>query len=419
MSGGVGGTRGETVTEALDLLYRRYTRFDPVLHADPYPLLRRLRAECPVYRSGSRFVLTRYDDVAAVLRDPRFSAKRPERMRPTAAFTATGPMGVRMRAMIAFRGRQMLESDPPDHTRLRSLANHAFTVRAITAMRPRIQQLVDDLLDRVEEQGDVDLVATFAYPLPVIVIAELLGVPPEDRDRIRRWSAGAIPFLDGFRNPIAAEAAWQGFGDYLREIIAARRIAPRDDLLSGFLAAEENGSKLDEDELLAMCILLLIAGHETTTNLIGNGLLTLLRHPDQLARVRAEPALLAATVGEVLRYESPVQIAARVATEDCVIAGVPIAAGTPLTLHLGAANRDPARFTAPDCFDIARPESHHLAFGQGAHYCLGAVLARMEGEIALGTTLRRLPDLRLASAALEWRRNLTWRGLVSLPVSVG
>jgi pimeloyl-[acyl-carrier protein] synthase len=265
----------------------------------------------------------------------------------------------------------------------------------------------------------VDLIAAFAYPLPVIVIAELLGVPPEDRDRIRRWSAGAIPFLDGFRNPIAAEAAWQGFGDYLREIIAARRSAPRDDLISAFLAAEENGSKLDEDELLAMCILLLIAGHETTSNLIGNGLLTLLRHPDQLARVREEPAHLAATVAEILRYETPVQIAARVATEDCVIAGVPIAAGTPLTLHLGAANRDPAHFTAPDCFDIARPESHHLAFGQGAHYCLGAVLARMEGEIALGTTLRRLPDLRLTSATLEWRRNLTWRGLVALPVSIG
>jgi cytochrome P450 len=410
--------RGDTVTETLDTLYRRYARFDPALLADPYPLLRRLRAECPVYRSGSRYLLTRYDDVAAVLRDPRFSVKRPGRVR-RADPAHVGPTGVRMRAMMAFRGRQMLEADPPDHTRLRALANYAFAARTIAAMRPRIQHLVDDLLDQAATRGEMDVIAALAYPLPVIVIAELLGVPPEDRDRIRRWSAGAIPFLDGFRNPIAAEAAWQGFGDYLREIIAARRAAPRDDLLTAFLHAEEGGSRLDEEELLAMCILLLIAGHETTTNLIGNGLLTLLRHPDQLALVRDEPIRLASAVEEVLRYESPVQIAARVATEDCTIAGVPIAAGTPLTLHLGAANRDPDRFTDPDRFDIARAEGRHLAFGQGAHYCLGAVLARMEGEIALGTTLRRLPELRLAGAAVEWRRNLTWRGPVALPVVFG
>jgi hypothetical protein len=406
------------VTETLDTLYRRYVRFDPALLADPYPLLRRLRTECPVYRSGSRYLLTRHDDVAAVLRDPRFSAKRPARVR-SAAPVRIGPTGARMRAMMAFRGRQMLEADPPDHTRLRALANHAFAARTIAAMRPRIQHLVDDLLDRAATRGEMDVIAALAHPLPVIVIAELLGVPPEDRDRIRRWSAGAIPFLDGFRSPIAAEAAWQGFGDYLREIIAARRAAPRDDLLTAFLHAEEGGSRLDEEELLAMCILLLIAGHETTTNLIGNGLLTLLQHPDQLALVRDDPAYLASALGEVLRYEGPVQIAARVATEDCAIAGVSIAVGTPLTLHLGAANRDPARFTDPDRFEIARAEGGHLAFGQGAHYCLGAVLARMEGEIALGTMLRRLPELRLASTAVEWRRNLTWRGPVALPVSFG
>jgi cytochrome P450 len=407
------------VTETLDTLYRRYTRFDPALLADPYPLFHRLHAECPVYRSGSRFVLTRYDDVAAVLRDPRFSAKRPARAREgLPAVARSGPTGSRMRAMMAFRGRQMLESDPPDHTRLRALANHAFAARTIAAMHGRIQCLVDELLDAVVPQGEaMDAIAALAHPLPVIVIAELLGVPVEDRELIRRWSAGAIPFLDSFRNPIAAEAAWQGFGDYLRRIIADRRAAPRDDLITAFLHAEEGGSGLDEDELLAMCILLLIAGHETTTNLIGNGLLTLLRHPDQLALVRDDPARLAAVLEEVLRYESPVQIAARVATEDCVIAGMPIAAGTPLTLHLGAANRDPARFADPDCFNSTRTGARHLAFGQGAHYCLGAMLARMEGEIALGTLLRRLPNLRLASAAVEWRRTITWRGPVALSVA--
>ncbi len=407
------------MTETLDTLYRRYTRFDPALLADPYPLLRRLRSECPVYRSGSRYLLTRHDDVAAVLRDPRFSAKRPTRVRENAASAPAGPTGARMRAMMAFRGRQMLESDPPDHTRLRGLANHAFAARTIAAMHGRIQGLVDDLLDAVVSRGEMDAIAAIAYPLPVIVIAELLGVPPEDRDLIRRWSAGAIPFLDGFRNPIAAEASWQGFGDYLRGIIADRRAAPRDDLLTAFLAAEDGGSRLDEEELLAMCILLLIAGHETTTNLIGNGLLTLLRHPDQLALARDDPARLASAVEEVLRYEGPVQIAARVATVECEIAGVPIAAGTPLTLHLGAANRDPARFTDPDRFDSARTGPRHLAFGQGAHYCLGSVLARMEAEITLGTMLRRLPDLRLASAEVEWRRNITWRGPVALPVAFG
>jgi hypothetical protein len=408
------------VTETLDTLYHRYTRFDPALLADPYPLLRRLRTECPVYRSGSRYVLTRYDDVATVLRDPRFSAKRQGRARPDASSPShAGPTGVRMRAMMAFRGRQMLETDPPDHTRLRGLANHAFTARAIAGMRGRIQSLVDELLDQVGTRGEMDVIAALAHPLPVIVIAELLGVPPADRDRIRRWSEGAIPFLDGFRNPIAANAAWEGFGDYLRGIIAARRAAPRDDLLTAFLTAEEGGSRLDEEELLAMCILLLIAGHETTTNLIGSGLLTLLRHPDQLALVRDDPARLASAVEEMLRYETPVQIAARVATEECVIAGVPIAAGTPLTLHLGSANRDPARFTDPDRFDIARAQGRHLAFGQGVHYCLGAALARMEGEIALGTMLRRLPDIRLAIPDVEWRRTITWRGAVRLPVSYG
>ena len=221
-------------------------------------------------------------------------------------------------------------------------------------------------------QGEMDVIAALAYPLPVIVIAELLGVPPEDRDRIRRWSAGAIPFLDGFRNVSAAQASWEGFGEYLHGIIATRRAAPRDDLLTAFLAAEENGSRLDEEELLAMCILLLIAGHETTTNLIGNALLTLLRHPDQLAQVRADPARLAPAIEEAVRYESPVQIAARAATEDCTIAGVPIAAGTPLTLHLGAANRDPTHFADADCFAIGRTDNRQPRLRAG-----GALLPRL------------------------------------------
>ena len=407
-----------TATETLDTLYRRYTRLDPVSLADPYPLFHRLRTESPVFRSGSRFLLTRYDDVASVLRDPRFSAKRKGRVRKntSAAPPLSGPTGSHMEALMAWRGRMMLEADPPDHTRLRSLANHAFTARTVAMMRERIQRLVDELLDQAEMQGETDVIAALAYPLPVIVIAELLGVPPEDRDYIRRWSGMAIAFLDGFRNVTTVDEARLEFGEYLRKIIVARRASPRDDLLTAFLDVEEGGSKLDEEELLAMCMLLLIAGHETTTNLIGNSLLTLLRHPDQCAMVRDDPSRLPSALEELLRYESPVQIAARVATEDCVIAGVPIAAGTPLTLHLGAANRDPTHFPDPDCFDIARTDNRTLAFGQGAHYCLGAALARMEGQIALGTLLRRFPNLRLRTEYVEWRPNTTLRGPTALHV---
>jgi cytochrome P450 len=391
----------------------------PEIAADPYPLYRRLRSEDPVRWDAplNAWVVTRYADVQSALGDARLSAERidlstewlPEAMRET-----LGPV---FRAL----SRQMLFLDPPDHTRLRGLVNKAFTPRVVQGMRPRIQAIVDDLLGAVQEAGRMDVIQDFAYPLPAIVIAEMLGVPPEDRDQFRIWSddfgtliGRSDLTLDGATRALRGVAE---FMDYFRDIVARRRAGPRDDLMQALIAAEDRGDALTEEELLANCVLLLAAGHGTTTHLIGNGQLALLRKPDQLWKLRDDPSSIAAAVTELLRYDSPVQATGRVAAEALPIGARRVGVGEGVILCLGAANRDPGQFADPDRLDIGRRENRPIAFGHGMHFCLGAPLARIEAQIAFATLLRRLPGLRLETDVLEWEPSLSFRGLARLPVA--
>jgi cytochrome P450 len=408
-----------TLDDDLTALLRR----DPTRLSDPYPVYHRLRAEAPLHRRGAgvtTWTLTRYDDVAAVLRDPRLSANRNQADRHvTRDAHRAAPVRSQSRALQQLDAASMLTTDPPDHTRLRRLAHQAFTPRAIERLRARIQALADALLDAALPRGRLEIIADLAYPLPVTIIAEMLGVPPADRGRLRRWAAAFEAFLDRPNDIAQAYLTTTEFHDYLRTLIATRRVDPGDDLLSALVTAEEQGDMFSEEELLVMCTLLLNAGHVTTTNLIGNGVLALLRHPAQLRLLRDDSALLPAAVEEVLRYDSPVQFTARTATADVALGGALIRHGDLVQLMLGAANRDPARFPDPDRFDITRRDTRHLAFGLGPHFCLGAALARLEGQVVLGTLLRRLPDLRLAADRLEYRPNLAFHGLTALPVTWG
>ena len=388
------------------------------LVADPYPLYHRLRRENPIYPIGPQYVLTRYADIAAVLRDPRFSSDGNKGSRRGAALAALAePAAGQLREIFALTGLWMLFSDAPDHTRRRALANRAFTARRVAEMRQRIQRLVVELLDPVAGTGTMDVIADLAYPLPVIVIAELLGVPVEDRGLIKGWSNQmALFFGANFRNVGEMHRAMTEFRAYLGDLVAWRRRVPGDDLLTALVRTTDGGEELSEEELLGLCMLLLFAGHETTTNLIGNGLLALLRHPDQLAILRHDPTLIGSAVEELLRYDSPVQGTPRIATEELTLGETTIQPGQTLLLLYGAANRDPERFPEPDCLDLTRRDTKHLAFAHGAHFCLGAALARMESQIALSALTRLAPDLRLAESEVEWRPNALMRGLKVLPV---
>ncbi len=392
-----------------------FNPMDSEFVADPYPMYHRLRAEDPVHHSPLGFwVLTRYPDVMAMLRDPRLIKE------PIAAFVAARfgmavpPPGL---------GLSMLDRDPPDHTRLRGLVSKAFTPRALERLRPEVQQIVDGLLDEVEARGSMDLVEEFAYPLPVRVICEMLGVPVKDHERFKAWGLDIARGLDAIMLPPDSEvgrrsiSGRRALADYFRGLIAERRAAPRDDMLSALIAAEEAGDKLNEEELLATCILLLVAGHETTVNLIGNGTLALLRHPDQLRTLRENPGLIGTAVEELLRFDGPVQRTARIPSEDITIGGQTIGKGEMVMPFLGAADRDPAQFPDPDRLDITRADNRHIAFGMGIHFCLGAPLARMEGQIAINTLLARLPKLSLATDRPQFRQSLTLRGLQALPLS--
>jgi cytochrome P450/class 3 adenylate cyclase len=385
----------------------------PEFHANPYPFYHRLRSEDPVHRTEAGFwVVTRYPDVISVLRDPRFGR---EDFGPLVS-AIYGDDSERVPRPMVFR-------DPPAHTRLRSLVSTAFTSRVVQSMRPHIQEIVDRLLDRVQSARTMDLISELAYPLPVTVICEMLGVPEGDRDNMRRWSDDIARSLDALGLPSDREivkrgrAARHALGEYFRGLLPERRRHPRADLLSLLLAAEQQGDRLTEDELLATCVLIFIAGHETTVNLIGNGVLALLQHPRQLMALRENPHLLPGTVEELLRYDSPVQRTARVTKSEVQLGGKTIPRHALVVAAIGAANRDPERFPEPDRLDILRHDKDHIAFGFGIHFCLGAPLARIEAEVALGTLLRRMPRLALATHAPQWRESSTLRGLRELPLS--
>jgi cytochrome P450 PksS len=362
------------------------------------------------------WLVTRYDDVALVLRDERFVKDAANALTPGQA--ANRPWFRKLKSFQAIQ-RNMVNVDQPDHARLRALVGKAFTPRLIEQMRGRVQTLTEELLNKVQDRGRIDLIRDYALPLPTTIIAEMLGVPVEDRHKFHRCS-NAMATVTSHWRMLKAIVNVLAFVRYIRKIIKSRRVDPQDDLVSALVQAKEASDTLSEDELVAMIILLLFAGHETTVNLIGNGVLALMEHPDQMEELRSNPALIKPAVEEFLRFTSPVEMATeRYTREDVTIAGVTIPRGEIVFAVIASANRDEQHFTNPDSLDIKREPNKHLSFGLGNHFCLGASLARMEGQIAISTLLRREPDLRLTVTpdSLRWRPGLVLRGLESLPVA--
>lgn len=391
--------------------------------SDPYPAYAWLREHAPVHRttlpSGvEAWLVTRYADARQALADQRLSKNPVHHVEPG----KTGIPGERSAGLMT----HLLNIDPPDHTRLRRLVSKAFTPRRVAEFTPRVQELTDRLIDSFVERGSADLIHEFAFPLPIYAICDLLGVPAEDQDDFRDWAGMMIRHGGGPRGGVARSV--KKMRGYLAELIHRKREGLRqegaDDLISGLIKASDHGEHLTENEAAAMAFILLFAGFETTVNLIGNGVYQLLRHPEERARLQAslaagETGLLETGVEELLRYDGPVEMATwRYATRALTIGGQEIPAGDPVLVVLAAADRDPERFEGPDTLDLARRDNQHLGYGHGIHYCLGAPLARLEGQTALATLLTRLPDLRLAAdpAELRWRGGLIMRGLRTLPV---
>ena len=389
-----------------------YNPLSAEMAQDPYPTYAKLRGRDPVHRSRlmDAWVFSRFADVDAILRDHRHFSSDPRKR------VASG----RRASLPNVEEPSMLFLDPPDHTRLRALVNKAFTPRAVAALEPHIRELMTTLLDAVDDPAAFDLMEAVAKPLPVIVIAEMLGIPPEDRAKFAVWSDQRARILEPTLSPDereTADAAMRSLDEYLMPIISARRVDPKDDIISALAQAEEEGDKLTEREVLIMLRLLLVAGNETTTNLIGNGVLALLRHPDQLAALREDPGLIPSAVEELLRFDSPVQVDVRSVLDDCEVNGFRVRRGDNVVTLLGAANRDPDRFEAPDRLDVRRGDQNHLSFGRGIHHCLGAPLARLEGRVVLQALIDRFSSLRLLEDRPAFRSSVALRGLLALPVS--
>jgi cytochrome P450 len=386
---------------------------------DPVPAYRRLRESAPIRlnRWQGSWVLTRYEDVAAVLRDPRFTTDRTQLL----PFRFMRFASRRHPDFVSLLDRNLLMLDGDEHRRVRGLVSKAFTPRRVEALRPRVEAIVEELLDAAARRGEMELVHDLAHPLPVVVIAELLGVPLEDRERFRVWSSEVVEILDLMSGRDGLRPAWrgaEGLAGYFRGLLAERRRAPKDDLLSAILAAEEGGRSLGEADVLALCALLLAAGHETTTNLIGNAVLALLRHPGERKRLQEDPSLMPGAVEEFLRFDSPVQVTDRVITEDLDFRGHAFRRGQLAICMLGAANHDPARFPDPDRLDVGRADRGHLAFGLGPHVCIGAPLARLEAEVALAGLLRRFPSFTGPTEPPGRRASIVLRGPTALPLSL-
>jgi cytochrome P450 PksS len=388
--------------------------------ADPFPFYARWRTETPVFRTTlpekqDAWLVTRYDDVLAVLKDDRFAKDKHKALSPDQL--AKLPW---IPSIFKPLERNMLDLDAPDHPRLRSLVHQAFTPRLVENMRNRVQAVTDELLDRVEGKGRIDLIHDYALPLPATIIAEILGVPARDRHKFHRWSNAMLTARPSTWGKLRIIPHVMAFMGYCRKMIKARQTSPREDLLSALVQAREAGDRMSDDELVSMIVLLLVAGHETTVNLIGNGMLALLEHPEQMERLRDDPSVIKPAIEELLRYDSPVQMATeRYAREEVTIAGVTIPRGGLVFAVIGSANRDERQFDHPEKLDLAREPNRHVAFGQGVHFCIGASLARLEGQIALSTLLRRASELRLAVTrqSLRHRPSLILRGLESLPLT--
>ena len=382
---------------------------------DPYPTYRRLQQRDPAHWSPllNAWIFSRYEDTDEVLRDQDRFEKNEED--PLERRRELGmPDDPEFVSKIS-----MLFLNPPDHTRLRSLVSKAFTPRAVAALEPRIRELAHELLDGAGGEPQFDMMDVLAYPLPTIVISEMLGIPAEDRAQFKEWSDALARQIEPNISHTESRAAWAAAAEldaYFGRIIEQRRTEPSDDMISALIAAENEGDQLDHEELIVMLRLLLVAGNETTTNLVGNGLLALLQHPEQLALLREDPELMPKAVEEFLRFDSPVQLDARSAAHDTRLGGRQISAGQTLIVLIGAANHDPATFPNPERLDITREHASNISFGRGIHHCLGAPLARLEGQIAFETLLERYEDLRLASSRPKHRPNIILRGLAELPV---
>jgi cytochrome P450 len=430
-------------TDALSLSHLQ----QPQIRSDPYPFYKQLREHDPVHWDEEMgfWVLTRFDDIASLYTDDRFS--RAQGLMRNFERLSKDDQRIARPVYHSF-SKTVFYADPPYHTHLRGLMNHAFTPRRVELLRPYIQQIVDELLAAAQSDGGMDIIPAVAYPLPVMVIAELLGLPPADRAHFKQWSDDLFAILGTVRHKPQhllnrAAQSLAGMTEYIRKLSQKRREDPQDDLLSALLLATDDDSDfhahhhdaamahasgelmrerpadstLSEEELVANINILLSTGHETTTHLIGNGLLAFLQYPDQKQKIYERPALLSAAIDEILRYDNPVQITYRSALEDAEINGKAIHAGDLVNTIIGSANRDPNRFIDPDRFDITRSEGRHLGFGLGVHFCIGAPLVRLEAEVAFETILRRFPNLRLATDELQWQEHPIFRGLKSLPVA--
>src|SRR5579862_5803979 len=403
-------------SDKTDKVLSLYRLLDPEVLANPYPLYEQFRNEDPVHWDPylHSWIVTRYTDVVHVLH--HYSANRtptPQHL-SSMGLSALNPIA---QVMV----RQMLFLDPPDDTRLRALASAAFTPRRVERLRSHIQEIMERLLDAVVGKDHMDVIADFASPAPAIVTAEMLGVPVKDHQQLKEWSADFAEMLGNFQhNPDRFPRVLRSVEEmcsYFRSAMKEQRLHPRDGLVSAMMEAKVEGSALTEDEIIANLILTMVGGQETTTNLIGNGILTLLRNPEQMQQLRDDPSIIQVAVEELLRYESPSQYTGRLAPEDVQLGGKTISKRQAVLAVMGAANRDPERFPDPDRLDLTRKDNRHVAFGWGPHFCFGAPLARIEGQIAFAAVLRRFPDMQLDCERLVWRENLGLRGLTALPVS--
>jgi cytochrome P450 len=388
----------------------------PAFAASPYPTYAHLRAIGPIHRDAAAPIwhVVGYQVTHAALRDPRLAADRSN-------WFLSEEQRLEFPALARILPDMVVFADPPLHSRLRGLVTRAFTPRVVERLRERVQAIVDDLLRGTAPAGQIDVITDLAVQLPTMVIAELLGVPERDCESLKAWSDDFAVFIGGptdHDGVARAERAISDFTSYFGEAIARWRGERGDNLISGLIAAEERGESLTPDELLATCVILLVGGHETTTNLIGNGLLALLRHPDQLWRLQSDPTLLGPAVEELLRYDTPAQMTTRLAIDDLTLGGAGIGKGELVKLWLGAANRDPAQFPEPDRLDLTRADNRHLAFGYGIHFCVGAALARLEGQVALATLITRYPNLALTGEPVQYHGTQVFRALKRLPVTL-
>jgi hypothetical protein len=375
--------------------------------ADPYPVLRQMREEDPIHWSDSigGWVLTRYDDMVVTFKDTAHYSNE-GRLGQAVAYLSPEARAEFKTFENHYRQKSLLHSDPPDHTRLRALVTKAFSPRVVEAMRPRIQEIVNELIDAAQDNGRMDFIKDLAIPLPVTVLAEIFGVPKTDVHLFKGWADDLLAFQGVNKPPVEilrrAQNALVGIRTYLMDLVKEKRRQPGEDLLSQLVAAESEGDKLSEGELLNSCITLLVAGHETTTSLTGNGMYTLLHHPDEWRLLQNDPSLLTSAIEEILRYESPVARQPRLMKQDAELGGKTMRQGEMVFQMLNSANRDPAYFDDPDRFDIRRQKNRHIAFGLGIHFCVGAPLARAEGQIVFTTVMARLPKITLVEGKPDW-----------------